>query len=320
MVPDPVFGLFQIPTDRETESLYARHLVRRGAHLAFSAATAERGLYPICYRPAVTRYEKPHTHGFLELFLAMSGRSDQRVGDGVYPVERGDLFFVNPAVPHHFVSPSTDFQVLVVSFLPRALGLRDEILMGRRNLSAFHLLKPFADSSATSPHLCRSHPETDFRKILFHGLHLVESYFAPPPAPSSQLHAQLKVLLHLSRGDGDKTQTTLGEVTDWVAEHWREDLTVDRVARHFGVSPNWFSTRWNRAMGVRFLDHVATLRVNGAKELLSTTDWPMARIAEATGFATPAHFSTVFRKHLGVNPREWRGGRQNPGTRNEGDR
>lgn len=306
MVTDPVFGLFQIPADGETEGLFNRYLSRRGGVLSLSPVARERGLYPICYRPAVTRNEKPHTHDFLELFAVVSGEGWQVVGDGAFPVVEGDVFFVNPARPHHFRKASADLLVLVVSFRPSILGLPDGLLDKSAALSAFELLRPFGATGPTGDMVRHRPKPLDFKKLLFHGFHLIENYFQKPSPSAELLTAQLGVLLELVRERGDPARTSLGHLTTWIGEHFREGLSVEGVARHFGVTPSWFSTRWNRTMGVRFLDHVAALRVREAQRLLKDTPWPIQQIAEVSGFANPAHFSTVFRRITGLKPRQWR--------------
>ncbi len=48
------------------------------------------------------------------------------------------------------------------------------------------------------------------------------------------------------------------------------------------------------------------VRCMKAKELLSQTDMSICDVGEAIGFATPSHFSHVFRKVTGFTPGEYR--------------
>ena len=43
-----------------------------------------------------------------------------------------------------------------------------------------------------------------------------------------------------------------------------------------------------------------------AKSLLEDNSYPISEISRRVGFASPAHFSTVFRKRIGITPREYR--------------
>lgn len=48
------------------------------------------------------------------------------------------------------------------------------------------------------------------------------------------------------------------------------------------------------------------LRLQQARRLLRDSDRPAGEIALATGFSSAAHFSTAYRNHFGVSPREER--------------
>jgi AraC-like DNA-binding protein len=50
------------------------------------------------------------------------------------------------------------------------------------------------------------------------------------------------------------------------------------------------------------LRYLVERRIEGAKILRSQTDLSVAQIATRVGFATPSHFTSVFRKHLKTTP------------------
>ena len=48
------------------------------------------------------------------------------------------------------------------------------------------------------------------------------------------------------------------------------------------------------------------VRLDRAKQLLESTRWPLARIAERAGLGSAATLSRAFRKHLGTTPEGYR--------------
>ena len=48
------------------------------------------------------------------------------------------------------------------------------------------------------------------------------------------------------------------------------------------------------------------MRIEKAKELLKTTDYPIGKIMELSGFASIATFNRVFRKLTGSSAGKWR--------------
>lgn len=82
-----------------------------------------------------------------------------------------------------------------------------------------------------------------------------------------------------------------------LARAWR----VADVARHFAMSEATFR-RWIARSGLGFTKILQAARLERALELLQTTRWPVSRIALECGFATPSHFSDMFRKRFGIRP------------------
>ena len=55
-----------------------------------------------------------------------------------------------------------------------------------------------------------------------------------------------------------------------------------------------------------FEQYVRALRLERAKQLLSSTELNATRVAELSGFNSSQYFSRVFRNKLGVTPLEFR--------------
>jgi transcriptional regulator GlxA family with amidase domain len=52
--------------------------------------------------------------------------------------------------------------------------------------------------------------------------------------------------------------------------------------------------------------HIKTVRLHRAKELLETTDCTVSEIAFKTGFQTISHFTKIFKKQYGILPSVYR--------------
>jgi AraC family transcriptional regulator len=96
----------------------------------------------------------------------------------------------------------------------------------------------------------------------------------------------------------------------WVVEHLHahlaEDISLARLAALVGLSANHFCTAFKSSMGEPPHRYLVRLRIERAKELLVAQRTPITEVALAVGFGSSAHFSTVFRKHVGVAPTVWR--------------
>ena len=78
------------------------------------------------------------------------------------------------------------------------------------------------------------------------------------------------------------------------------------VSKVVNLNPVYFSCLFRNATGVNFTDYVHDLRVKKAKELLCDIRVNISEVAYLTGFANARHFSRTFRKHVGINPSDYR--------------
>ena len=84
------------------------------------------------------------------------------------------------------------------------------------------------------------------------------------------------------------------------------NISLISAARHVGMSAAHFSTVFSQATGRSFITYLTVLRIERAKELLRTTGMRLSDIAMEIGYNEPNYFSHVFRKTVGVTPKEYR--------------
>lgn len=49
--------------------------------------------------PAIKSHE-PHTHQPAEIVIMMEGTTEMEIGDGIYPGQVGDIYFLGSNIPH----------------------------------------------------------------------------------------------------------------------------------------------------------------------------------------------------------------------------
>ena len=84
------------------------------------------------------------------------------------------------------------------------------------------------------------------------------------------------------------------------------DISLYSTASHVGISPNHLSTVFTQETGEKFIDYLTRIRLEKAKQLLQNTAMKSTDIASKTGFNDPHYFSHIFKKNVGVSPREYR--------------
>ena len=91
---------------------------------------------------------------------------------------------------------------------------------------------------------------------------------------------------------------------------------VDDLSRKVGLSRSALAERFRNALGDTPLNHLRTLRMQKAMQLLADTRQPLEQIAQAVGYQDAFGFSKVFKRTIGQSPRQFReqdaADRQNP--------
>ncbi len=110
----------------------------------------------------------------------------------------------------------------------------------------------------------------------------------------------------------DEKQQTQGKkvlqtALNYIDENYMNaTLNLNEVAKAGGMSPNYFSGLFSQEMKQTFVEYVTDKRMEQAKRLLRETEQSSAQIAAAVGYKDAHYFSFVFKKTVGMSPREWR--------------
>lgn len=92
----------------------------------------------------------------------------------------------------------------------------------------------------------------------------------------------------------------------FMREHLFEEINVNDLARAAGMSRRLFERRFAAQIGRPPKAEVLRLRLERVKTLLADTDWPLAQIAENTGFKYGEYLHTIFTEKTGTTPGKFR--------------
>jgi len=112
----------------------------------------------------------------------------------------------------------------------------------------------------------------------------------------------------------EKSSFVVGRILDWVAENYASNISLKQAAQEFGYEYHYLSRLLNSGYHIRFVDLLNSYRVEHACELLVSTDLPMTRVMEDSGFQSIRSFNMVFRQYVGKTPGAYREERTADGT------
>ena len=84
------------------------------------------------------------------------------------------------------------------------------------------------------------------------------------------------------------------------------DLSLPALADRVGMSERTFSRAFRREVGLTPAAFVEIARIDRAKALLETSDWPLARVAERAGFRSLDALHRAFLKRVSTTPGAYR--------------
>lgn len=143
-------------------------------------------------------------------------------------------------------------------------------------------------------------------------LHLLRKDVGPALAN----HVARRIVM-APRRDGDQAQfiehppmppgeDVLAAAQQWMLSHLAEPITVAHMAARATMSPRHFHRRFQLSTGRTPFAWLLEQRIERAKELLETTDLPIAEIASCVGLGSPANLRVHFRRATGISPSQHR--------------
>ena len=88
--------------------------------------------------------------------------------------------------------------------------------------------------------------------------------------------------------------------------NYNSPITISEYARQNNISDCWFTRLFKKRMGFTPQNYLINIRINKAKELLISSAYNVAEIAEIVGYQNPLYFSRLFKKYTSYSPTEYR--------------
>ena len=100
--------------------------------------------------------------------------------------------------------------------------------------------------------------------------------------------------------------TRIREAEEWLQARFDTEVSLDALAAKLGMATRTFMRRFKAATGRQPLAYLQALRIEAAKELLEQGAPSVQAVSDRIGYEDIAFFRTVFRRHTGMTPGEYR--------------
>ena len=239
-----------------------------------------------------------HMHAMVELIYVSSGEMQLGFPDTSVSLHPGDFAVVFPCQIHNLttLTETADYTIAVCS----------------KELSAdFNDI--LFNQSVADPVISAEKLPGDIGRLMYE----LSSYEkAPLDDPRliksiiSLILARTLSLMNLDARSAHSESTLVAQALNYVYHHFREELSLDTLARDLGVSRYAVSRIFTSVVKVKFTLYVNSIRVDFAKQLLRNTSHSILDIALESGFETLRSFNRVFKDITRTTPLNYRKAKQ----------
>jgi AraC family transcriptional regulator len=222
---------------------------------------------------------------------------DGRLQD--YNMSIGDIAII-PANINHYAVNKEECEGL---FLGIDTQFFSKVACESINPDTIELVPSFIQSDPLIHHLglaLKSELETDYfgcrayveSLTIALSAHLVKKYSSHPTT--------------LKQYNNGLSRYSLKQALCYINDNLGAELKVAEIASELGMSPYYFSRLFRQSMGVSPHEYLTQCRLEAAKQMLKKSNLPIIEIAAEVGFNSQSHFITLFKKHFGITPLQYR--------------
>lgn len=265
--------------------------------LASSLYITDIGFYP----KAAGHYREraiPITQNVL--IYCVEGRGWYRVGGNEYKVEPDQYFILPAGSPHTYASDEQKpWTIYWVHFMGEHAAIYAEGALEP------HDVKPGVMSRISE----RNNIFEEIFNTLNNGYGRENLRYA-----SSLLHHYLASMRYLSQfrnaSRKDKDTDVAGAAIHYMKENAEKRLSLNELAAYTGFSPTHFSALFKQQTGHSPLNYFNILKIQAACRLLTSSEMKINQICYKVGIDDCYYFSRLFRKTMGMSPKQYRENRR----------
>ncbi|MGM0874732.1 MAG: response regulator transcription factor [Bacillota bacterium] len=95
-------------------------------------------------------------------------------------------------------------------------------------------------------------------------------------------------------------------VRRYLDKHYASEISLTTLSEQFHINSAYLSEIFKNNIGQNFSDYLINLRMENAQAFLKDKQLKIIDVAHLVGFSNSGYFSTVFKKHFGQTPVEFR--------------
>lgn len=248
-----------------------------------------------------------HWHSTLELIYIPEGEYEVYDENEKYMAQAGGLIIFPPSKPHTIraVSQTSEYWSIHFSL--------DLITMSKKHFFQQEFVEPLYTASLQMPRYLAPEQITEqMHQAIFDLTHSKERWkqFQSLMFLCTQLMPLCKKTE--SKHPMHTGHTAIQECIRYIEANYSNDLTLQELADHVHLHPNYLSSLFKKDTGQSLFDFLYHVRIYTARNLLLNPNLSISQIAELTGFKSADFFCRKFKQIIGTTPNAYRKNNYNP--------
>lgn len=104
----------------------------------------------------------------------------------------------------------------------------------------------------------------------------------------------------------DSVKGIIQKAVTYIDKNYFKEMTLDFFAAKYNVESSYFSRMFRQETGENLVIYITKKRLDAAKEYIKKDNVSLAEVAFMTGYDDYTYFSRVFKKNIGMSPREYK--------------
>lgn len=249
-----------------------------------------------------------HWHDEFEYGVLLSGELDYAIDGQHIRLKQGDAVFINANTMHMATQAGQETVILfTVSFLP-------SLFPGGYTGTMFQkYFQPILQSSLKGFPIGHTSSEGEQIVQLLHEIYRLDSEQAEDyellcSGSISRLWSlTLRYIKMLQQNWNPSQQECSSEnrakdILTYIHEHYAEDICIEDIARHTGISRSECFRSFQRYTGKSPNAYLTEYRLSHAATLLAETSKSVTQVATECGFSSSSYFCKIFKRNYTVTP------------------
>lgn len=252
-----------------------------------------------------------HWHNEFEINIMRDGVAICRIGTEIYELHKGDIIIKVPGILHETHIRDGGF-----AYYDTMIFHADLFGIGEYERSYIEVLGRLISQKDVIKNPIRT-TDSGYDRISLLLNDAVSAAGQDTPISDLLLKSRLIELLYELVRCGyivkneypakrDADMEVLQPVLKYIADNYTADIKISYLARLTARSETAFMALFKKVMGVPAMEYITHLRINASCEMLRYTDQKIIDIAQNCGYYNLSNYNRIFRKKIGVTPKEFR--------------